>query len=98
VLAQRVLADDDRLDVVARDELQVVDGARVRRVRHRDRQHAADAAQRQHQVLQRLLRRDQLDDRGSMTTRSRSTAGTRYCLASARVSSASGMKPSFTSE
>jgi hypothetical protein len=90
VLAERVLADDDRLDVVPRDELQVVDGAGVRRVRHGHGQHAADAAQRQDQVLHRLLAGISLMIFGSMTTRSRSTAGTRYCLASARVSSGSG--------
>jgi hypothetical protein len=62
VLAERVLAHDDRLDLQLRDELQVVDGREVGRVRHGDREHPPDPAKGQHQVLLCHVRGDELQD------------------------------------
>jgi len=45
--------NDVRLDLVAGDELDVVDGEDVRRVRHRDHEPAPDLAQRQGHELDR---------------------------------------------
>ena len=63
-VGDRRLRRDDRLDVVARHELDVVHGEHVGRVGHRDRQRRAGAAERDDLVLLRGLGRDQLDDRG----------------------------------
>ena len=68
VLLQRVgdglLRGHDRLDVVARHELDVVHGEHVGRVGHRQRQRGAGPAQGHDLVLLRRFRRDQLDHRG----------------------------------
>ena len=53
---------DDREDVVARDELEVVDDAEVRRVRHRHGQGPPVALERQHEILHRQIGRDELRD------------------------------------
>src|SRR5713226_397539 len=53
----------ERRGVVARHELDVVHGEHVGRIRHRDRQRRAGAAQRNDLVLLRGLGGDQLDDR-----------------------------------
>src|SRR6185437_14395799 len=63
-LADGGLRRDDRLDVVARHELDVAHGEHVRRVRHRDRQRRAGAAERDDLVLLRRLVGNQLDDVG----------------------------------
>jgi hypothetical protein len=52
---------DDRLDVVARHELDVVHGEHVRRVRHRDGQRRARPRERDDLVLLRGLSRNELD-------------------------------------
>ena len=72
-LAERLVPDDgvghsrlrrhDRLDVVARHELDVVHGEHVGRVDHRDRQGRAGSAEGNDLVLLSRFRRDQLDDR-----------------------------------
>jgi hypothetical protein len=66
VLLQRLvdgrLRRHDRLDVVARHELDVVHGEHVRRVGHRDRQRRARAAERDDLVLLGGLGRDEPDD------------------------------------
>ena len=59
----RRLGRHDRLDVVARHELDVVHGEDVGRIRHRDRQRRAGAAERDDLVLLRGLGGNQLDDR-----------------------------------
>ena len=61
-VAQRVFAGDDREDVVAGDELQIVDDAQVGRIGHRDGERAALALEREHQMALRQLGRDQLRD------------------------------------
>ena len=61
-VAERVLPGDDREDVVARDELEVVDDAEVRRVGHRDRQRATLALEREHQMALGELGGDELRD------------------------------------
>ena len=53
----------DRLDVVARHELDVVHGEHVGRIGHRNRQRRAGAAERDDLVLLRGLGRNELDDR-----------------------------------
>ena len=53
----------DRLDVVAGHELDVVHREDVGRIRHRDRERAAGAAERDDLILARGLGRDELDDR-----------------------------------
>ena len=58
----RRLGRDDRLDVVAGHELDVVHREDVGRIRHRDRQRRACAAQRNDLVLLRRLGGNQLDD------------------------------------
>ena len=62
-VADRGLGGDDRLDVVARHELDVVEREDVGRIRHRDRQRRAGAADRDDLVLLRGLGRNQLEDR-----------------------------------
>ncbi len=62
VLAEGVLPDDDRLDLELGDELEVVDGGEVRRVRHRHRQHAPDPPEREDEMLVGDVRRNQLQD------------------------------------
>jgi hypothetical protein len=62
VLAECVLTDDHRLDVELGDELEVVDGRKVGRIRHRDRERAPDPPERQDEMLLRDLGRDQLQD------------------------------------
>ena len=57
----RGLAGDDRLDVVAGQELDVVDGVQVRRVGHRDDQRRARARDRNDPVLVADLAGDELD-------------------------------------
>ena len=75
------LGRDDRLDVVAGEELEVVDGVDVRRVGHRDDQRRAGAVDRDDLVLLGDLLRDELEDRpGRSRTPSRLIAGTPYCL------------------
>ena len=69
---QRVIARDgvgdrrlrrhDRLDVVARHELDVVHGEHVGRIGHRDRERRARSAERNDLIFLRGLGRDQLDD------------------------------------
>ncbi len=56
------LGSDDRLDVVAGHELQVVHREDVRRVGHRDGERRARLVDRQDVVLARDVRRDQLQD------------------------------------
>ncbi len=63
-LVHRRFRGHDRFDVVPRHELDVVHGEDVRRVRHRDRQRRAGAAQRDDLILVRRLDRNQLDDPG----------------------------------
>ena len=53
---------DDRLDVVAGHELDVVHREDVRRVRHRDRQRRAGAAERDDLIFLRGFGGNQLDD------------------------------------
>ena len=60
----RRLARDDRLDVVAREELEVVDGVQVRRVGHRHDERVAGARDGDDAVLLALLLRDELHDVG----------------------------------
>ena len=62
-LAQRELRRHDRLDVVAGHELDVVHREDVGRIRHRDRERRAGAAQRHDLILLGGLGRNQLDDR-----------------------------------
>ena len=62
-VADRRLGRHDRLDVVARHELDVVHGEHVGGVGHRDRERGARPAERDDLVLLRGLGRDQLDDR-----------------------------------
>jgi len=57
------LRGDHRLDIEARHELDVVHGEHVGRVRHRDRQRGARAAERENLVLLRGLGGNKLDDR-----------------------------------
>ena len=61
-VGDRGFRGDDRLDVVARHELDVVHGEHVGRVDHRDRQRRAGAAERDDLVFLRGFRGDQLDD------------------------------------
>ena len=63
-LDDRGLGRDDRLDVVARHELDVVHGEHVGRVGHRDRQRGAGARERNDLVLLRGLGGHELDDGG----------------------------------
>ena len=63
-LAQRDLGGHDRLDVVARHELDVVHGEHVGRISHRDRQRRAGFVHGQDTVLAGHLARHDLDDRG----------------------------------
>ena len=63
-VADRGLGGDDGLDVVARHELDVVEREDVGRIRHRDRQRRAGAADRDDLVLLGGLGRNQLEDRG----------------------------------
>ena len=58
------LGRHDRLDVVARHELDVVHGEHVGRVGHRDRQRRAGARERNDLVLLRGVGRNELDDGG----------------------------------
>src|SRR5581483_5427075 len=58
------LGGDDRLDVVARHELDVVHGEHVRRIRHRDRDRRAGLVDGKDVVLPRDVTGDQLDDAG----------------------------------
>ncbi len=60
--AEGVLAGDDREEVEAGDELEVVEDPGIGRIRHRHRERAALPLQRQHDVLQREVRRNQPDD------------------------------------
>ena len=59
---ERELSPDDREDVVARDELEVVEDAEVRRVRHGDGERAAVALEGEDEMLDREVGRDQLGD------------------------------------
>ncbi len=52
------LPGDDREDVVARDELEVVDDREVRRVGHGDGQGAPVALEREDEILRREIGRD----------------------------------------
>ncbi len=61
-VAQRVLPGDDGEDVVARDELQVVDDAEVCGVGHGDRERATFALEGEDEVLCGELAGDELDD------------------------------------
>ena len=61
-IADRELTRDDREDVVAGDELHVLDDTHIRRVGHRHRQRAAVALEREHEILERHLAGDQLRD------------------------------------
>ncbi len=54
----------NRIDVVARDELEVLDHAEIRRIRDGDRECPPVALERQHEALGREIRRDQLEDLG----------------------------------
>ena len=63
-LAQRDLARDHRLDVVAGHELDVVHGEDVGRIAHRDRQRRAGLVHRQDAVLAGDLAGHDLDDAG----------------------------------
>ena len=58
--AHRVLAGEHRHDVVARDELEVVDHAHRRRVGDGDGELPSVALERKHGVLRRQLRRNEL--------------------------------------
>ena len=80
-VAERVLAGDDREEVVPGDELEVVEDAGVGGIGHRHRQRAALALERQHDVLQGELAGIILRILGSTSKRDRSTAGIRYCRA-----------------
>ena len=62
--AERVLPREHREDVVARDELEVLDHPHVRRVGHRHRQRAPLALERQHHLLVGQVGGDQLEDLG----------------------------------
>ena len=96
-VAQRELARDDREDVVARDELEVLEHAEVRRVGHRDGERAALALERQDEVLHAPAPRgsaSRFRDRLRIA-RGRPPASW-YCRASIFVSSISWMKPSLT--
>ena len=62
--AQRVLAGQHREDVVAGDELEVLEDLQVRRVRDGNGERAPLALQREQQVLRRQLRRHQSQDPG----------------------------------
>ena len=61
-LADRGLGGDDRLDVVARHELDVVEREDVGRVCHRDRERRSRSPDRHDLVLLRGLGRNQLED------------------------------------
>ena len=63
-VVDRGLARDDRLDVVAGQELQVVDGVEVRRVGHRDDERVAGARDGDDLVPLARLLRDELQDLG----------------------------------
>ena len=65
MLAEGVLADDHRLDLELRDELQGVDRREVRRVRHRDGEHPTHAPERQDEhASSGHVRGHELDDLG----------------------------------
>ncbi len=57
-VAERELPGEHREDVVARDELQVIDDRDVARIGHRDGERATVALERQDQVLRREVVRD----------------------------------------
>src|SRR5262245_44758293 len=61
-VAERELTGEHREDVVARDELEIIDDRDVARIRHRDRERAAVALEGQVQLLRREIVLDQLDD------------------------------------
>jgi hypothetical protein len=61
-VAKRVLAGDDREDVVAGDELEVVDDPEVGRVRHRDGQRPSVLLEGEDEVLRREIGGDHLRD------------------------------------
>jgi hypothetical protein len=63
-LAQHHLAREHREQVVAGDELEVVEQAVIARVGHGHREGPTLALQRQHDVLRRHLARNQLEDAG----------------------------------
>ena len=54
--------DEHREDVVARDELEILEHAEVRRIGHRDGERATVALERNDEVLLRQIRRDHLRD------------------------------------
>src|SRR6185312_7251926 len=62
--AQSVLASDHGIYVRARAELQIVDDANVRRVRHRHVQHTTFALERKHEMLNRDLGGNEPNERG----------------------------------
>ena len=62
-VGDRRLGRDDRFDVVARHELDVVHGEHVGRIGHRDRERRAGPAERNDLVFLRGFGGDQLDDR-----------------------------------
>ncbi len=95
-LDDRGLGRDDRLDVVARHELDVVHGEHVGRVGHRDRQRGAGARERDDLVLLRGLGGNELDDAGSISNWASAIEGTPYCLLRSAVISSSLTKPSLT--
>src|SRR5690606_2572745 len=64
LLAERELARDDRLDVVPRDELEVIQRTGIRRVHHRDGERTPDATERQDAVFEGDVRRNEPDDPG----------------------------------
>ena len=87
----------DRLDVVARHELDVVHGEHVGRVGHRDRQRRAGARERDDLVLLRGFGGNQLDDaRDRFRTGRARSRERRYCLLRSAVISSSLTKPSLT--
>jgi len=61
-VAERELARDDRRDVVARDELEVINDPHVRRIGDGDGQRPAIALERQDEIFYGEIRRDQLGD------------------------------------
>ena len=62
--AEGVLAGDDREEIEPGDELEIVQDSGVRGVGHRHRQRPALALEREHHVLEREVRRHQLENLG----------------------------------
>src|SRR5215211_2917655 len=61
-VAEREFPGENRVDVVTRDELEIVDDRDVARIGHRDGERATVAFERQDQMLRREIARDELDD------------------------------------